>query len=226
MTVSRRAFITATTGILASGLLTPALVKAMSHDHTSGQHPVPGATPSGTSDLMIDWPAYIDRPVDAFSSEQRALVAAISETIIPRTDTPGAQDARVPKFIELIFADWMQPDERQSFLKGLEDVNAVAKSSHGTAFASLTAPQQLTLLEAIEDEVDHPWLELGGPSFTDAEVPEDIPFILVVKELTVIGFFMSKEGATQVLNINPMGDLVADKPLSPNDSSWAETSSY
>ena len=226
MKVSRRVFLQTTAGTLAGGLASPALVKAMSHSHVTKGLPNPDAMGSETPDLMIDWPAYVDRPVDAFTIEQRALVAAISETIIPKTETPGAIEARVPKFIELIFADWMEPDERESFLLGLKETDTAARFTHGSNFADLSASQQLTLLETIEAGINHPWLELGGPSFTDADAPKDIPFILVMKELTTIGFFMSEKGATEVLSLNPMGDLVADKPLSQRDSSWAATSLY
>jgi len=55
----------------------------------------------------------------AFSAPQRSLVAAISECIVPTTDTPGAIAAGVPAFIEMMIADWYQPTDRQEFLDGL-----------------------------------------------------------------------------------------------------------
>src|SRR6185437_15135717 len=41
-----------------------------------------------------------------FTADQRSLVAAISERIMPTTDTPGAIAAGVPQFIEMMIADW------------------------------------------------------------------------------------------------------------------------
>ncbi|MDB5739687.1 MAG: twin-arginine translocation pathway signal, partial [Alphaproteobacteria bacterium] len=43
-----------------------------------------------------------------FTAAQRSDVAAISERIIPTTDTPGAIAAGVPGFIEMMLADWYE----------------------------------------------------------------------------------------------------------------------
>ncbi len=37
---------------------------------------------------------------------QRALMTALSERVMPTTDTPGAITAGVPEFIEKLLADW------------------------------------------------------------------------------------------------------------------------
>src|SRR5690348_9547353 len=56
----------------------------------------------------------------AFTADQRSLVAAISERIIPATDTPGAIAAGVPAFIEMMIADWYETTDRNDFFNGLE----------------------------------------------------------------------------------------------------------
>src|SRR3954466_8843505 len=47
---------------------------------------------------------------------QLDLVAAIADHIIPRTDTPGARDAGVERFVDVILTKYYAPAERQRFL--------------------------------------------------------------------------------------------------------------
>ena len=60
-------------------------------------------------------PNYNAREVDYFTPEKRKIIAAMCEVVIPRTDTPGAIDAGVPRYIELMVADWMEEGERDKF---------------------------------------------------------------------------------------------------------------
>lgn len=165
-------------------------------------------------------PSFIDHPVDLFSPAQRQLVSAIAETIIPRTDTPGATDAGVSKFIELMAAEWMTESERRAFLKGLAGIDPIAKSDYGQDFASCDANQRETLLEQMEDAAsDHPWYDLGN---IDKEYEQEAPFICQIKELTVFGFFTSEVGASQVLRHTQMpGRFDPDVPLAFDDNSWS-----
>ena len=94
-------------------------------------------------------PNYIDRhTLTFFTQAQRATITAIAEQIIPATDTPGATDAGVPRFIELMVADWFDDTERQLFMTGLAEVESRAEGS----FAALPAQQQLALLQTLEEE--------------------------------------------------------------------------
>lgn len=165
-------------------------------------------------------PNFIAQPIDFFSVEQRAVVAAIAETIIPRTDTPGALDAGVPRYIELMVAQWLNEDEREIFLQGLGQLSAAALDAHGSSFDQLDVATRTGMLEALEDAAaDSPWYALGN---TRRDFLSDAPFICQIKELTVWGFFTSEVGATEVLRYDPMPmRFDGDIPLLPDDSSWA-----
>ena len=62
-----------------------------------------------------------------FTADQRSPGRAISERIIPTTDTPGAIAAGVPAFIEMMVADWYETTDRNEFLDGLGVVEGHAR---------------------------------------------------------------------------------------------------
>ncbi|GHD35670.1 gluconate 2-dehydrogenase subunit 3 family protein [Halioglobus pacificus] len=153
---------------------------------------------------------------DFFTDAQRAAVAAAADITIPITGTPGALDAGVPRFIELMVSDWLTDEERANFMGGLEDLQARA----GGDFSALPAPKQLALLEALEDEAaDAPWYQFANTLRTwDPEAP----FICAFKELTVLGFMLSREGSREFLRPNPMGTFDGDIPLLATDSAYSK----
>ena len=165
-------------------------------------------------------PDYIASDVDYLSDAQRRIVAAISEVIIPRTDTPGAIDAGVPRFIELMAADWFNDQERAIFAAGLADMETRIPKSYGKPYDQLETQEQLQILEDLEDAAgDSDWY---GFANVQRQFISDAPFICQMKELTIWGFFTSEVGATQVLRHNPMPmTFDGELPLGPDDSSWS-----
>jgi len=159
---------------------------------------------------------YIDgKPMSFFTPAQRAIVTAVAEQVIPETDSPGAGDAGVPRFIELMVSDWFNDDERKLFMAGLDDLQKRAAGN----FIDMAPAAQLTLLEQMEEETaDASWYDMGNV----LRVWDDTaPFICQFKELTVLGFFLSEVGATQVLRTNPMGEFKGNIPLAPDDPAYA-----
>jgi len=161
---------------------------------------------------------YIDQASPAlFSEVQLAAVTAAADITIPRTETPGAIDAGVPRFIELMVADWLTDDERARFVAGVDDLLSRA----GGDFAGLAPSAQLSILEALEDEAaDASWYDFGNTlRLWDSEAP----FICQFKELTVLGFMLSKTGSKEFLRPNPMGKFDGDYPLGPDDPAYDKT---
>ncbi|HVX88350.1 MAG TPA: gluconate 2-dehydrogenase subunit 3 family protein, partial [Gemmatimonadales bacterium] len=81
------------------------------------------------------------------SPAQNAAVVAVAEAVIPRTDTPGATDARVNEFIDLLLADWYKDEDRDRFLRGLDAIDAEARAEGGAPFAACRPAIQEKLLE-------------------------------------------------------------------------------
>ncbi|MDB4884115.1 MAG: hypothetical protein JWL95_2881 [Gemmatimonadetes bacterium] len=91
-------------------------------------------------------------PARTLTATESELVATIAEHIIPATDTPGAREAGVHRFVDTILTDFYAADERKRFLAGLADIDARAQNAHGTTFLKTTAGQQVALLTALDNE--------------------------------------------------------------------------
>ncbi|MBV8805433.1 MAG: gluconate 2-dehydrogenase subunit 3 family protein [Sinobacteraceae bacterium] len=140
------------------------------------------------------------------SSPQAAIVSTVAEIMIPRTDTPGAIDVGVPGFIDRALADVYAAEDQKRYLAGLTAFEAAAQTEHGKKFVALEAPQQVALVQkfhdaaVLEERRAEDSDESQGPRKSqDSHDKWQRPFILMTKELTLLGFFTSKAGATQIL---------------------------
>ena len=163
---------------------------------------------------------FIEQQVNIFTVSQRQLVQALVEIIIPRTDTPGALDAKADHFIELTVAHYMTADERKIFIAGLSALQADMDNAGDLATEVKDAAYTERLTELLtnleERHADAAWYQLGnrlGNGFDSSA-----PFICQLKELTVVGFFMSEVGATQVLRHNTMPGGFDGETLLASDS--------
>lgn len=167
-------------------------------------------------------PNYAARQADYLTPAQRRALAVLAEAIIPATDTPGAIDAGVPNFIELMVFEWFNEQERATFLAGLADIMASAEQKYRVAVDQLEDAQRLKLLEALEAQAgDAAWYEMGN---VQRAFDSEAPFICQLKELTIWGFFTSETGATQVLRyeVMPM-EFDGKRKLGKDESSWVAT---
>jgi gluconate 2-dehydrogenase gamma chain len=155
---------------------------------------------------------------------QVALVAEVAEIMIPRTDTPGAKDVGIPAFIDKMLKDVYPKDDQVRFAAGLADFEAQAKRGHGRAFLELEPALRAALVKQVHD----PAVEVDRASNLSID-ERGRPFILTMKELTMLGYFTSEPGATQVLQYRPVpGAYHACVPLSQagKGKTWATETSY
>jgi hypothetical protein len=181
-----------------------------------------GGAVSACSILGIEKGYCAGAPAHAsvLNASQMHVVSGVAEIIIPRTDTPGATDVGVPGFIDLMLANVCAKKDRDRYLAGLAEFEAAARSEGQPGFASLSPAQQAGLVRkfhgaAVVEERRRP----RGPD----DHPQR-PFILMTKELTLLGFFTSEVGATQVLQYAAVpGSFHACIPLAQagNGKSWA-----
>src|SRR2546430_12566866 len=77
----------------------------------------------------------------ALDAHQNETVATIAELIIPKTDTPGAREAGVPAFIDVMLADWADDDHRQQFTAGVANVGGQGRALGFNDFVACLAVQ-------------------------------------------------------------------------------------
>ena len=157
------------------------------------------------------------------SKEQGALVSEVAEIMIPRTDTPGAKDAGVPAFIDTMLKDVYTQEDRERYVAGLQAFDDTARTAHNKQFVELSKVQQTELVRKVHDEAVAVELAYDPPPATLRR-----PFILMTKELSLLGFFTSKPGATQVLQyVAVPGSYQACVPVAQagNGKTWATEAS-
>jgi gluconate 2-dehydrogenase gamma chain len=127
-----------------------------------------------------DWkPAFFD-------AHQNETVIALTDLIIPATDTPGAKQAQVNRWIDLMLHE-SPADIQSKFLRGLAWLDGYAIRRHGAPFVSCTFAQQTALLESLDPQDNvSPELQPGAAFFRD------------IKQRTVSGYYKSRIGIEEL----------------------------
>lgn len=84
------------------------------------------------------------------SDAHMALVRAIADTLIPRTDTPSATDVGVHRFIDVIFAEYLTDEERTAAVNGMTAIDERAMSTSNVVFADLSDDAKGNVIESLE----------------------------------------------------------------------------
>ncbi len=180
-----------------------------------------------------------------FTPAEIAYLDEIAETILPRTGTPGAKDAKVGAFMGLIVMDSYDPKDRAAFREGLRTINANTKQTYGVSFMEATPEQRLAVLQTAdrdqkaegdrrrEDQkrrAEEFVRAQQQPSPTPSEVgaaPQitgepPAHYFKMMKELTLLGYFTSEIGATRAQRyIESPGRYDPCVPYAPGEKAWA-----
>jgi hypothetical protein len=133
---------------------------------------------------------------------QYATVTAITELILPRTDTPGATDVGVSDFIDLIVTEWYKPNERTRFLKGLADVDSRTQALFGKMFVESSTSQQAEILTALGEQMmeEAQAVRDQARQYRGSRPEPNQSFYYMLRGLTLTGYYTSEAGATRELD--------------------------
>ena len=119
-------------------------------------------------------------------AHQDRTVTILAELIIPRTDTPGATDAQVNRYVDQMLASY-PVSRREGFLSGLAWLDGYCNNNHGAPFADLSQEMQVQVLRA---------LSTAGAA---TELGPGARFFRVIKGLASTGYYTSKVGLEEEL---------------------------
>jgi Gluconate 2-dehydrogenase subunit 3 len=147
------------------------------------------------------WPYLSDRAAEAFATiqstqappalafltaAQYTTLDALAETIIPTDDhSPGARDARVADYIDLLLSESDDPTQR-SWTAGLALLDAESRRRFKAPYARLTLPQATELLTPLATNEDSPRAPLEQ-------------FFKATKDATIRGYYTSEIGIQKEL---------------------------
>jgi hypothetical protein len=148
-----------------------------------------------------------------FSKHDRVMLDEIAETILPRTNTPGAKDAAVGAFIARYALACYDPAQLRILQHGIITLDVLMRAKNGAGFLQAAPAQRQALLTDIDLQArQHAKASGGAPPH----------YFTLMKQLTLLGFFTSEPGSTRVLRYRPVpGKYKGCAPYKKGQSSWA-----
>ncbi len=119
-----------------------------------------------------------------FDEHQNETVVALTELIIPATDTPGAKEAQVNRYIDLMLSESPAETQRR-FLQGLVWLDGYSQRTYAAPFVKCSASQQTSILQNLD-------------AASDAGLKPGVAFFREIKRRTVAGYYSSKTGHAEL----------------------------
>ena len=113
----------------------------------------------------------------SLNDKQEKTVNSVIDTLIPKTDTPGALDLKVDAFALKMVDECQSKKDQQSFVTGIDDLNDLSKKNYGSLFTECSLQQRKTLLSSIDSRKDFPVTLIA--------------FYKIIKERTIQGYTTS-----------------------------------
>ncbi len=131
-----------------------------------------------------------------FSDDDIKFLDEVAETILPKTNTPGAKDAQVGKFMTVMVNDCYNADDQKIFHEGIIKLDEVCNKMHRHSFMKATTEHRTALLKAMDTE---------AKEYNKSKKKEDPNhYFTQMKQLTILGYFTSKPALTEVFDYKPV----------------------
>ena len=151
-----------------------------------------------------------------FTPDEAVFIRDMGETMLPRTHTPGAKDAKVERYLDTIRPLRYTPEENEKYKEQLSVFIEEANSFFGNSFVKAKPEFQLEWLTTI-DKAAYAILQ------AEPELPEDKrPFYLTLKEHILSAYFSSEVVAKEFFAFDPIpGRYESCIPYTEIGKAWA-----
>ena len=161
-----------------------------------------------------------------FTESDIAFLDEVAETIFPKTSTPGAKDAKVGQFMTVMVNDCYEKEHQDIFHEGIKKIDEACNKMHGHSFMKAAPEHRKELLTSIDkeakeyqdkrrkfneqqDEKAKEEKANGNNNFEKETMPPH--YFTLMKQLTIAGYFTSKEGRTGATRYEPVpGKYIGD----------------
>ncbi|MFM5954556.1 MAG: gluconate 2-dehydrogenase subunit 3 family protein [Novosphingobium sp.] len=157
-----------------------------------------GASAVGACDFLPG-----SKSAATLGGDQLKLLDVYAATLIPKTDTPGALEAGVPKVLAQMYTDWASDETRGLLAGGLDRLGAAARKATGKDFAELSPAERQAFL------AEHDKASLVEVPPAPGAKPKGNPFLPVVsvadngyaklKDLVATLYYVSEAALTTEL---------------------------
>ena len=154
-----------------------------------------------------------------FSADDITFLDEVAETIFPKTSTPGAKDAKVGQFMTVMVNDCYDEKDQQTFHAGIKKLDEACNKMHGHDFMKADAAQRTELLKSLDTETktyakekaefdkqqnekENTERKKGNLAYTKEKMSAH--YFTMMKQLTIMGYFTSKEGRTGATRYEPV----------------------
>lgn len=153
-----------------------------------------------------------------FTSDEAKTVAALVDTILPRTETPGALDVNVDVFLDKVVAETYDAAGQEQMRANLADFIDRCQSQQGAPFFELDQDGKTAFLRAEEQSSGQ-----FNPGVWGTTVGEQGPigFYRAFKSMALWAYFSSEEIGKNVLNYDPIpGPFLPCIPVAEVGNKW------
>lgn len=164
-----------------------------------------------------------------FTEDEKQMVGHLVDIILPVSDTPGGLDLNLPQFIDMMCNDTLKASDKQLFHQGSQFFADEYQQSFKKSIKNSNRDniKQLFSLYFDLDQTEQDKVKLMQSRSVVGLTGEDkknftiYKFLLMVRSLSLLGYFTSEQIGKEVLNFDPIpGGYKACIPLSEIGNAW------
>lgn len=154
-----------------------------------------------------------------FTTAEANCISALVDTILPKTETPGALDVNVDVFLDRIFAQTYDEEGQKQVRTDIAKFDENCRELYGAVFADLSPENKTRVLTDAERNSGKFNQGIWGKTIG---TQEPIGFYRSIKSMAIWAYCTSEKIGKEVLNYDPVpGDYKGCIPLSDVGNKWS-----